>query len=67
MQRLGLPVLWKMLASRSPATGEAKSALLTLCETLYECMGPALEASAVQLDPSQQKRLRELLCSLTMR
>lgn len=61
VQRVGLPVLWKILSSRSPATGEAKMAVLKLTEALHICLGPNLIASAAQLSPSQQHKLHDLL------
>ena len=65
LQRVGLPVLWKMLSARSPATGEAKMAILRLCESLYLCLGPNLQASAAQLSPAQEQRLMDLLRTLS--
>ncbi|XP_019850510.1 PREDICTED: crescerin-1-like [Amphimedon queenslandica] len=64
VQRIGLPVLWKVLSSRSPATGEAKQAILRLTEVLQLCLGPSLQESASQLSPTQQQKLQELVQTL---
>ena len=65
VQRAALPVLWKVLSLRSPATGEAKSALQTLCRSLYLCMGSGLESLMTQQPPDQQQRLRDILHNLS--
>jgi len=59
-----LPVMWHLLAAKTPATGEAKAAILALCEALYKCMGHSLLDSASSLSPEHQKRLNELVDSL---
>lgn len=64
VQRIGLPVLWKVLSSRSPATGEAKQAILRLTEVLHLCLGSSLQESASQLSPTQQQKLQELVQTL---
>lgn len=65
MIRVGLPVLWKVLSSRSPATGEAKAALQYLCESLIVCVGPEkLESCMLQQPPDQQQKLRDILRNL---
>lgn len=62
MQRVALPVLWKILSSRAPSTGEAKLALQTLCQSLLLCLGwDKLETAMSQQPPDQQQRLRDIL------
>ncbi len=65
VHRVGMSVLFKILSSRSPATGEAKSALQSLCLSLVTCLGSdKLESSMSQQPPDQQQRLRDVLRSL---
>ena len=67
VQRVGLPVLWKVLSSRSPATGEARAALHLLCKSLYMCLGPEkLESSMLQQSPDLQQKLRDMLRNLQL-
>lgn len=59
-----LPVMWHLLTAKTPATGEARAAMLALCESLYKCMGHTLLDSASNLAPEQQKKLSDLVNSL---
>ena len=56
-----LPVMWHLLTSRVPATGETKVAAVALCGALWQCMGQALLDSASHLSPEQKKSLRDMI------
>ena len=56
-----LPVMWHLLTAKTPATGEAKAAMLALCKSLYNCMGHTLLDSASNLAPEHQKKLGDLV------
>ena len=63
ISRQVLPVLWHLLSSKTPATGEAKTAILALAGALYQCMGQGLLDSAGSLAPVQQRKLQDLLAA----
>ena len=58
-----LPVMWHLLTSRVPVTGETKVAAMVLCGALWQCMGEAFLESASHLSPEQKSRLKGMIDS----
>lgn len=56
-----LPVMWYLLTSRVPATGETKLAAVALCGALWQCMGQALLDNASHLSAEQKKGLKDMI------
>ena len=60
-----LPVMWHLLAGKPPGSTNAKAAVVSLCETLFNTMGQSFLDSAASLPPQSQQRLDQILQSRT--
>ena len=68
VSRQVLPVLWHLITSKVPVTGDSKTATLTLCEALWQSMGQSfLDSASAHLSPEHRKKFDEMISSLENR